>query len=365
MSSKYASENVTDEQMRLYLDTFKRTFRDTAEKFLAAENRAQLARYPLLDGNVVGYVSTQFGAGIEYEGGSAGQLVITRHSSPVDDMFLKAPAFVRKAGVVGFALENSSNVTLTRIRVLNARPFRFKGEISSLRIIDSDFSFGSWNRKVVLAELYGNRRSDFWSEAWAVRRATDEILVALSDVSAAAKHGLSLNESLRRFKERTVLVLGDYAAEGMARIDAICQELTKERYAPILAKDVSDLPGQDLQQKVVALGSVSRFVVVDDSTKAGQMVELVKAQENRFITIVLRKQGLQGSYMTRAASATSTVIFEAEYTDDALGQILGKALVWAEERIIALDRIYSREYPWLRPEEQTDVTGQADAPPTS
>jgi hypothetical protein len=184
-------------------------------------------------------------------------------------------------------------------------------------------------------------------------------------ISTAAKQGLSLNESLRRFKEKTVLVLGDYAAEGMGRIDAICQELIKERYSPILAKDVTDLPGQDLQQKVVALGSVSRFVVVDDSTKAGQMVELVKAQENRFITIVLRKQGLQGSYMTRAAAATSTVIYETEYTDDAIGQVLGKAVAWAEERIIALDRVYSREYPWLRPEEQTDITGQADASPPS
>jgi hypothetical protein len=181
MSRKPPSENVTDAQLRVYLETFNRTYRDTADKFLPAENRAQLARYPLLDGSVIGYVSTQFGAAIEYEGGSASQLVVTRHSSRVDDMFLKAPAFVRKATVAGFLLENASNVTLTRIRTMNMRPFRLRGEISSVRIIDSDFSFGPWNRKVLLAELYGNRRSDFWSEAWAVRRATDEILVALSD----------------------------------------------------------------------------------------------------------------------------------------------------------------------------------------
>jgi hypothetical protein len=341
--------------MRTYLDTFHKTYRETANQFLSGENRAQLGRYPLVGGRVIGYVSTQFGAGIEYEGGQLSETIVRRHSSTVDDMFLNAPPFVRKAQAVGVGIQDSSNITLTRIRMVNLRPFRFQGEASSLRMTDCDFSFGNWTRKVLLAELYGNRTGEFWSETWAVRRAKDEILVALSDVAAATRRGLELDESLRRFKEKTVLVLGDYANDGKLRLDAICELLANAEYAPVLVKDVGDLPGQDLQQKVVALGSVARFVVVDDSSKSGHMVELARAQENRWLTIILRQQGSQGSFMTRAASATSTVIYEADYANDTLAEILKTAFAWAEERIIALNRTYTREYPWLRPDKQTEI----------
>lgn len=58
--------NVTEAQMRVYLGTFHDTYSQTVEQYLAADVRANLLRRSLLPVRVLGYVSTQLGAGYEY-----------------------------------------------------------------------------------------------------------------------------------------------------------------------------------------------------------------------------------------------------------------------------------------------------------
>jgi len=60
--------NVTENLLRRYIEVFNVTFLDTACAFLPKEIPEMLFHYSLIQGRVVGYVSTQFGAGFEYIG---------------------------------------------------------------------------------------------------------------------------------------------------------------------------------------------------------------------------------------------------------------------------------------------------------
>ncbi len=338
--------NVDESQLRQYLEIFHRTYRETAQAFIPPEKFNQLLRYSFLESGITGYVSTSFGAGFEYAA-EFGHTIRTKHASlRIEDFLIGAPAAVRKLPAY---IRTATFCSFERVKIIGCPPLLLSEENASARLVDVTIEIGSWNRKVEFAEMFGNRSAAFWSEANAIARAKDEILLALSDISQARKLSLSLSDYLTRFKERTVLILGDYKEPRKSRLLSIKQAVNVLGYNGILLDDIPDDLHYSLPQKAVAIGSVCRFVVFDDSSKSGHLIEIGHAQTNNWLTVILREEGSDSSFMSHGASATSRVIREMSYTPDNLNEVLNQASNWAEQEIARLKLSYVSAYPWRQP----------------
>lgn len=211
---------------------------------------------------------------------------------------------------------------------------------------------GSWKRIVQFAEVFGNRDATNFSIGKAESRAKDEVLAAMVQVSRAQQRKTNVANYIEQFKGKTVLVLGDYDSYGIARLHGISAALESLGYEPILVKDIPDHPHHDLPQKVVAIGAISRFVVVDDSSKSGHLLEVQLCKQNSWVTALLRADGKGGSWMTAGAAHTSNVIYELAYEPSSPEKAVREAAAWAEVKLRELERKYESTYPWRgnRPE---------------
>jgi hypothetical protein len=338
--------NIRDVDLGRYLDRFHETYRQTAEALLPDDVRAELLRLPLMDSGVRGYISTQYGAGYEYVPDGIGFSVHTG-SGRIEDVFLQAPAAVRRLRTIGVRIANTHS-TFERVSVSNLYPFRMEGD-AAVRLIDFHADGIGWKRDVVFAELSSNRSLEYWSEHEAVTRAKDELLVALVDVRQLERqrgsHGATLATLVTKFRERHVLLCGDFKS-GRDRLEAIRETLEGHGYVVTLLDEIPDDPYSDLRNKFRAVANVVRFVVIDNSSRGGQMVELELATQLSVVTIVLIARGSDRSFMTVASALRSSVMSEAEYGDDDIGEVLQLQTSWAEATLARLSRDYEKSFPW-------------------
>lgn len=342
--------NVTEDEMQQYISLFHETLEATANHFLPAEHRRSVLHSSLVPAQIIGYVSTQFGAGIEYKPADRTEIKIVRGSARVEDLFVQAPHRIQEIGPLIRVQEGASTYHNTggifRLTLAGGFPFRLAGLNAGFRVGDARFKFGDWQREVVFAEIFGNRTQEFWSREQAISRAKDEVLAALAQTKRAEERHLSLPEYIARFKEKSVLLLGDYDEDGTGRLRRLATVLSERGYDPILIKDVPDLPAQDLSQKVATIGSLARFVIVDDSTKSGHLLEVQLCHNYNWITVLLRQGGIGASWMTAGASFTSNVILEQGYDEADPDKAVELAIQWAEAKINELQRKFDAIFPW-------------------
>lgn len=342
--------NVTEDAFRAYLDLFHQTVDATAQQFLPPEYKASLLHLSLLPARIVGYVSTQFGVAIEYIPSDQTEVQIVRGSARIEELFVQAPSFASHLNPMFSVQEGASGVInsggLFHLTVDGTFPFRLAGPNANFRFGEVAFKIGNWHRNVEYAEVYGNRTAEFWSPEQAVARAKDEVLAALVQTKRAQEKNLSLVDYIQQFKERTVLLLGDYDDAGLERLGQIREVVVAHGYEPILIKDIPDQPVQDLPQKVATIGALARFVVVDDSSRSGHLMEVQLCKQNNWITILLRNNGQGGSWMTAGASVLSNVILEQGYDHTNCTTRVSEAIAWAEEKIAELQRKFDDLYPW-------------------
>lgn len=341
--------NVTGSGMTEYLAVFHRAYLETASAFLPTQLRDALLRSALLEPDVRGLVSTQFGAGYEYTGRGAGETTVEVSSRRVEYILTRdAPAKVRELPTMLSIGGHDGRILYLTLE--GAFPVRLTSPEASVRLVDVRFVAGNWRQDLRFAELFGDRSFEFWSPANAaargIRAARDESGLALLDLERSKQLGVSIGEYVSQFKAKTVLILGDYSDEGLPRLEEMRAILTRLGYQPALVKDVPDEPHLDLQQKVVALGSIARFVIIDDSSVSGHLVEFPAIQDNRWVTLVLRKEGSKHTYMTRGASLYSTVIHEASYTQHTMDQELIAGVQWADAKLQELKTDLDLRYPW-------------------
>lgn len=342
--------NVTEEALHEYIGLFHHTLELTAEQFLDEDLRRSLTHTSLLPARIVGYVSTQFGTAIEYLPAAKTEIEIQRGSARIEDLIVRAPPFARKIGPMFSVQEGQPGFYSTGgvygATLEGAFPFRLMGTHAGFRLGDVRFKFGPWQRDVHFAEIFGTRAFSFWSKEAAVARAKDEVLAALAQTKRAAERNLPLAEYTAKFKERTVLLLGDYSAEGMERLHELAAAVASLGYDPILVKDIPDIQQQDLAQKVAMIGGLARFVIVDDTSKSGHLVEVQLCRTYSWITILLRAGGNGASWMTAGAEFTSNVILELPYDCSVPVVAIEKCANWAEAKIVELGRKYDSIFPW-------------------
>ncbi len=122
-----------------------------------------------------------------------------------------------------------SMCSMTNLSLDGAFPMRLNREAASISFFNMSFQAGSWKRNIQYAQLFGTRKAEDWSIAQAVARAKDEVLAAIVEIQRAENGGVTLDQYIASHKERTVLVLGDYSTEGLARLNAITTELDFSR----------------------------------------------------------------------------------------------------------------------------------------
>lgn len=337
-------ENLSDIAFRDYLERFHSALEETAKKYLAGEFRGKLLHLSYLPARIVGYVSTSFGVAWEYIPQNVNTLEIRTGDDRVEDLFFGAPAVVRETEpllMIGGPACGLYDGTLE-----DAFPFRLAYRESSIHVGSIQARSKGWSRIVRYAELYGDNRPETWSAENAVSRAKDEILAAMVEIRKAEATGISLVQYISKWKEKTILVLGSYASEGEARLRGICQALYEMGYNPITVKDIPDEPHQNLDQKMQMLGSLSRFVVVDDTDPSGHLKEIKICEDSRWVTVMLRAYGKASSYITRGSSAYSSVVLEKEYSPEDPKSAIQEAAKWAEGKLAEMRVRLDREYPW-------------------
>jgi hypothetical protein len=336
--------NVTEEEFRAYINLFHSTLETTAQTYLAEDIRKQLLHYSLTPARIIGYVSTQFGLAIEYQPSESLEIEIHRGGARVEDLFVQAPPALRNVG----PLMNigGSGTRIYGITFSGAFPFRLTRQEANVSFGDSVFEAKKWRRTVHYAEVYGDRTRELWLPEKAVSRAKDEVLAAIVEARQAQEKHITIEQFIGESKKKMVLVLGDYDNTSLARLELIAQLLRKLGYEPLLLRDIPDHPYQDLRQKVVAIGAISRFIVVDDSSKSGHLLEVQLCDQNRWITILLHANGQIGSWITVGASHLSNVIHEQPYDPLSPELALGQATTWAEQKLQELEIKFNNTYPW-------------------
>jgi hypothetical protein len=173
------------------------------------------------------------------------------------------------------------------------------------------------------------------------------VLAALFELQQAEAKGLSLPAYYAsEGRDRTVLLLGSYAAPGIERLRQLEAAVRAAGYEPVLISDVPDVQPHTLSQKVVAIGALSRFVIVDDTDPSGHLTEIGLCKTNDWITILLRPDGRPSSAMSLGLSLTNPSIREASYSGEGIADALPDHLAWAEQRRKELGRHLNKEYPW-------------------
>ncbi len=338
--------NVTADELREYIETFHRTLADSVQKYLPPGHSSDLFHTSLLPARITGYVSTQFGVAIEYEGATKTSVDIVRGSARVEDLFIKMPATVRRHTRRNHVIIAAHGCGLSNFTLEGGYPFQLANETTSVTIVNMTFVVRSWKRVVKFAEVFGSRKASDWTIGKAESKAKDEVLAAMLQLTKARERKIDISRYIREFKDKSVLVLGDYHEAGLERLKKIADALVAHGYEPVLVKDIPDNPHQDISQKVVAIGAVCRFVVIEDSSPSGHLLEAQLCKQNDWITVLLRAGGIGASWMTAGASHASNVVKELSYEPASLTLAIAEAVQWAENKLEELQVKFDSTYPW-------------------
>lgn len=339
--------NIRSDDFRAYLEAFHRVYSDKLVAYVPEQYRGDLLRVQhLQDAKIVGYVSTTYGVGYEYQPGTGGNIEVSFGSRRVDEFFYRHPrGLIQNDGNILIRL-TGSDFKMVSCTVEGRIPLRLDGSEASATLENLMWTFWGQPRQIAYAEFFANRALDYWSVEKAVERAMDEVLQASVYAGGMERFKTSVSDYLERFKRGHVLLLGDFSPEGIRRIQRIAELLSASGYYGFALQDVREVPEYDLRQKLTAVAPVCRFVVVDDSSRAGQAAELPIIEMLRVTTIVMRLRGSQSTFVTRGLSATSKTILEIEYDFTDVEKVLNDAVRWAESTIGDLQEQYSKNYPW-------------------
>lgn len=288
-------------------------------------------------------LSTIEGVGIEYGDFSDNSSEFS--SKSLSTMLLRLPRKEETANVA-FDMGGDSEVECSQSVIEGGLPLRIADE-SRVTLRDVTIDYKDNINKVFYAEFDANRMIEHWSEASAIRRAAGIILQAHTERSKAIRDHIPLHEYISNYKQRTILLLGNYNSEGRERLDRIKEAIGKT-YNIIMVDEIPENPMQTLLQKVSLIGNLCRFVIVDDSTPSGHIHEVEIARNSNLITILLHKNGRRSTFMNADFAINSKNIKDFDYTLNDLADSLAKATQWAEQRLTELERELTSAYPWRR-----------------
>ncbi len=153
---------------------------------------------------------------------------------------------------------------------------------------------------------------------------------------------------IKPIKDKTVLILG----EDTKHIDSlriIQHRLQKKGYRPIIAKDLSDLEIQSVEEKMNMLASISKFVVCENSYPSGHIDELKICAMNRFVTAILQEEGKGATWMQSDYMIDLTFVKVFTYPEIShIHLTIDKAVKWAESKLKERKKYFNDLYQWRK-----------------
>lgn len=164
---------------------------------------------------------------------------------------------------------------------------------------------------------------------------------------------------LRDSLQENVLVLGkDSDEEGLAKIGRIAAVVHNKGYSPVKLRELPEIKYLSLEDKMIRVGGLCRFVIAEDSRPSGHIDEVRLCAECQYITATVREAGtsstwmqahypLQYNFMNRFCyrNTKKTGLRETLCSNvyDSLETATEEAIVWAEKRIKDQERYFGRD----------------------
>ena len=340
-----APEVVTVHQFRRYLRLFHDTLLETADRHVDPVHHKKLWYLGLLPARITGVVSRMFGVAFDYAPEAKEGLVVHQADERIERAVVTAPPELWHTNPA--IRVEGAGCRYSYIHFVDGFPFRLVARDAQVAFHQCLFSAWGWTQAVYYLEVNGNNSAENWTDAKAVERAKELVLYAVADSHQSSQRALSIDAYIATWKQKRVLLLGAFTKGGRERLRKLKEAVALLGYEPTLVEDIPDGPSMDVRQKVAVLGTMSRFVLVDDSEPSGHIAELLMAHHNDWITVVLRSSERPSTYMTAGLSNTSKVVYEIQFDPDSPVDALHSAFAWAEQVAAELQRNNRKTFPWM------------------
>lgn len=108
----------------------------------------------------------------------------------------------------------------------------------------------------------------------------------------------TLFKILKDSLEKNVLVLGkDSSSIGLQKMKCISDVVSSKDYVPVLLKEIPEIKHLNLEEKMIRVGALCRFIVAEDSRASGHIDEVRLCAECQYITATVRELGSPSSWM--------------------------------------------------------------------
>lgn len=159
---------------------------------------------------------------------------------------------------------------------------------------------------------------------------------------------LHLISAISSIKEKTILILGQDTSE-VHRLQLIKDSLIPLGYHGVIVKEIEDIDIQSVEEKVNMLGSISRFIICENSTPSGHIDELKICSLNRFVTAVIQQEGLGATWMQ--ADYPLDYSFMKTFSYALMADIkvsVQQAVKWGEEKVRERAEMLNQLYTWRK-----------------
>lgn len=155
-------------------------------------------------------------------------------------------------------------------------------------------------------------------------------------------------DTLSRFSEALVLVLGKDTDSGLLRLRRIQRALAQLGYFGVLLKDLPDdrFGSRSIEEKAALLAGLASLTLIDDNEPAGQIAEMSLIARNRGVVAVLRRRGTGSTWLTSDYDLDFRNVAMFEYDEPGAYRSVVEAIDWGERRMEERRQGLMRLYPW-------------------
>jgi hypothetical protein len=133
---------VRSDEFRAYLETFHRVYQDKLVSYVPEQYRGDLLRIQhLQNSKIVGYISTTYGVGYEYQPGIAGNLEVSFGSRRVDEFFFRHPRGLIENDVNIFIRLTGRDFKMISCTSKGRIPLRLDGPEASATLENLEWTF--------------------------------------------------------------------------------------------------------------------------------------------------------------------------------------------------------------------------------
>lgn len=151
---------------------------------------------------------------------------------------------------------------------------------------------------------------------------------------------------IRPLKERSILILGQDTSQ-IERLRIIQNILNERGYKGIIVKDQSDIEIQSVEEKINMLGSISKFVICENSFPSGHIDELKICSLNRYVTAIIQEEGKGATWMQSDYPLDYSFIKVFKYSSlSQIDDILSEVIKWAELKLEERRKYFNNLYHW-------------------